>query len=103
MTPANSLFVSQVQAQTVRNFPVSAVRGTIAFKAPPEIVVDDKAERLSPGARVRDAQNMMVMSAALTGKEFVVNYRRESIGGLVSEVWLLSADEAAVKREGATQ
>lgn len=87
----------------MRNFPVSAVRGTIVFKAPPEIVVDDKAERLSPGARIRDTQNMLAMTGALTGKEFVVNYRRESTSGLVSEVWLLSADEAAVKREGAAK
>jgi hypothetical protein len=103
LTPATSLFGSQVQAQTVRNFPVSAVRGTIAFKTPPEIVVDNKAERLSPGARIRDTQNMMAMTGALAGKEFVVNYRRESTSGLVSDVWLLSADEAAVKREGAAK
>ena len=87
----------------MRNFPVSAVRGSIAFKTPPEIVVDDKTERLSPGARIHDKQNMLAMSGALAGQEFVVNYRRESIGGLVSEVWLLSADEAAVKREGAAK
>ncbi len=87
----------------MRNFPVSAVRGTIAFNVPPEIMLDGKAERLSPGARIRDEQNMLVMSAALAGKAFTVNYRRENIGGMVSEVWLLTAEETAVKRERAAK
>jgi hypothetical protein len=103
ITPSSLLFGSQVQAQTQRNFPDSAVRGTISFKAPPEVVVDGKTERLSPGARIRDKQNMMAMSGALTGKEFTVNYRRENIGGMVSEVWLLTPEEIAVKREGASK
>lgn len=99
--PSIALFGTPAQAQTVRNFPLSAVRGSIAFKTPPEIVVDGKADRLSPGARIHDAQNMMAMSGALNGQTFTVNYRRENTSGLVGEVWLLSAEEAAIKRESA--
>ena len=101
--PATLLFCGKIQAQTLRNFPINAVRGTISFKVPPEVVVDGKAERLSPGARIRDKQNMMAMTGALTGQEFIVNYRRENIGGMVSEVWLLTPEEIAVKREGTSQ
>lgn len=84
----------------MRTFPLAAVRGTLAFKAPPEIMLDGKVERLSPGARIRNEQNMLTLSAALAGKEFTVNYRRENTG-LVSEVWLLTAEEANVKLESA--
>lgn len=103
ITSASLLFSGKIQAQTLRNFPINAVRGTISFKAPPEVVVDGKTERLSPGARIRDKQNMMAMTGALNGQEFIVNYRRENIGGMVSEVWLLTPEEIAVKREGTTQ
>ena len=69
-------------AQITRNFPDSAVRGKIAFKSPPQIEVDGKADRLSPGARIRDEQGMLAMSGALEGKSFTVNFRRETATGV---------------------
>ncbi len=106
-TPATSIFGTQAQAQTSRNFPINAVRGNMTFKAPPMVEVDGKSERLAPGARIHSPQNMLVMSAAMTDQAVVVNYRRENIGGQIIEVWILNPDEAAVKREkanaGATQ
>ena len=87
-------------AQFVRIFPDSAVRGKIAFKSPPQIEVDGKADRLSPGARIRDELGMLAMTGTLQGKEFVVNFRREPGTGLVHEVWLLTAEEAKVKLAG---
>ena len=87
-------------AQIMRHFPDSAVRGNIAFKSPPQIELDGKADRLSPGARIRDEQGMLAMTGALEGKEFVVNFRREAATGLVHEVWLLTAEEAKVKLAG---
>jgi len=98
-TPFIGLFLTNSQAQTMRNFPPNAVRGTISFKAPPEIVVDGKPERLSPGARIKNEQNLLVLTAALAGKEHVVNYKREHIGGMVSEVWILTAEEAKMERK----
>jgi hypothetical protein len=91
-TPAN--------AQIARHFPDSAVRGNISFKSPPQIELDGKAERLSPGARIRDEQGMLAMTGALEGKTFTVNFRREAATGLVHEVWILTAEEAKVKRDG---
>jgi hypothetical protein len=87
-------------AQMARFFPDSAVRGNITFKSPPQIELDGKADRLSPGARIRDEQGMLAMTGALQGKEFVVNFRREVATGMVHEVWILTAEEQKVKRDG---
>ena len=87
-------------AQAARVFPDSAVRGKIAFKSPPQIELDGKADRLSPGARIRDEQGLLAMTGSLEGKSFTVNFRREAATGLVHEVWILSAEEQKVKRDG---
>lgn len=61
---------------------------------PPIIAVDGKPDRLSPGARVRDRNNMLVLSGALAGKTLYTVYKRDS-AGLVHEVWLLNQEEYA--------
>lgn len=81
----------------LRPFPPQAVRGVMVVTQAPAITMDGKADRLSPGARIRNAQNQLVLSASLTGQSLVVNYTRESMG-LVHEVWILTPDEAAEKR-----
>ena len=87
-------------AQQVRDFPPSALRGKLVVTAPPQVMLDGKADQLSPGARIRNPQNMFVMSATLTGQPLVVNYTRES-NGMVHEVWVLTPQEAAIKRPSA--
>ena len=77
------IFSTPVAAQVARAFPDTAPRGKIAFKSPPEIELDGKADRLSPGARIRDERGMLAMTGALQGKEFVVNFKREASTGLV--------------------
>ena len=94
------LFSTSASAQVVRTFPDTAPRGKIAFKSPPQIELDGKADRLSPGARIRDERGMLAMSGVLQGKEFVVNFRREASTGMVHEVWILTAEEQKVKRDG---
>jgi hypothetical protein len=94
------LFSTSVSAQVVRSFPDTAPRGKIVFKSPPLIELDGKADKLSPGARIRDERGMLAMSGALQGKEFVVNFRREAATGLVHEVWILTPEEQKVKRDG---
>jgi hypothetical protein len=76
------------------------MRGKIAFKSPPQIELDGKSDRLSPGARIRDERGMLAMSGTLQGKEFVVNFKREASTGMVHEVWILTAEEQKVKRDG---
>lgn len=85
----------------VRAFPLQALRGTLTVTTPPAVLMDGQPDRLSPGARIRNPQNMLVMSSTLTGMPLVVNFTRES-SGLIHEVWLLSPQEAALDRTLAT-
>ena len=83
----------------VRQFPVAARRGELVVLAPPAITLDGKEDRLSVGSRIRDANNLLVMSGALVNQKLVVNYTRESAGN-VHEVWILNSEEAREKRPG---
>ena len=75
------------------------MRGKLVVTAPPEILLNGKPDRLSPGSRIRDTQSYIVMSGSIVGKEFNVNYTRES-AGLVHDVWILNAEEVKEKRPG---
>jgi hypothetical protein len=85
-----------------RPFPAHALRGTLVVVQPPEIRMDGTAARLSPGARIKGPDNMLVMSGAIVGRALTVNYTVEA-HGLVHEVWILTAAEAAEKRKRAGQ
>jgi hypothetical protein len=79
----------------VREAPKDVKPGIIAVSAtPPIITVDGKEDRLSPGARVRDRNNMLMLSGGLAGKTLYTVYRRDG-SGLVHEVWLLNEQEYA--------
>jgi hypothetical protein len=90
------LAATAVCAQTVvREAPRDVKPAIIAVSAtPPIITVDGKQERLSPGARVRDRNNMLMLSGQLAGKTLYTVYRRDG-AGLVHEVWLLNEEEYA--------
>lgn len=85
-------FVAQAQVQ--RNFPQNALRGQIVVTNPPEITLNGKAARLSPGSRIKGQDNMIVMSGAAVGQKLVVNYTLDQYG-LVSDVWILRKEEIA--------
>lgn len=76
----------------VREAPKDVRPGRLVVTAAPEITMDGKPDRLSPGARIRDLNNMLVMSAGITGQDIPVVYRRDA-AGLVHEVWVLTSDE----------
>ena len=96
-----SLFLpNSAAAQSfVRPFPPAAKRGTLVVTTPPQVLINGVSERLSPGARIKDVNNMMVMSGVLVGKSVLVNYVRNG-QGLIQEVWILNAAEAQEKRSG---
>ena len=100
-----SMVNSVAHAQTVdvkpsvREFPKTALRGEMVVKNHPEIVLNGKAERLSPGARIWDKDGALVMSARLAGQVVAVNYLREG-GGMVHQVWILNSEELKEKRAG---
>jgi hypothetical protein len=84
-------------AFAVRPFPAAALRGEMVVTAPPAITLDGKPDRLSPGSRIRDANNLLVLSGALVNQKVVVNYLRENAGN-VHQVWILNPEEARLKR-----
>ena len=81
-------------AQTQRQFTSKALRGEVVFGTPPEVTLNGKPARLAPGARVRDANNLIQLPASLAGRKAVVNYTLELEGQLL-DVWILTAQEAA--------
>ena len=83
----------------VRQFPAAAKRGTLEVTQPPNILINGLAERLSPGARIKNSNNMIVLSGSLIGQAVLVNYLRDP-QGQIHEVWLLNPAEAQEKRAG---
>jgi hypothetical protein len=89
----SALLAAIASAQGLRReAPKDVVLGQMVVTAPPEVTMDGKPDRLSPGARIRDLNNMLVLSGGLVGKQLPVVYRRDG-SGLVHEVWLLTPDE----------
>ena len=85
----------------VRPFPAQALRAALVVTATPNILIDGQPARLSPGARIYSTNNMLVMSAALTGQQLLVNFVREPTG-LVHQVWILTEAEARLPQQLAT-
>ncbi|MGL6112558.1 MAG: hypothetical protein ACRC2B_20885 [Rubrivivax sp.] len=79
-------------AQAQRTFNANALRGELVFGTPPEITLNGKPSRLAPGARIRDENNLVQLSATLAGRKLVVNYTTELEGSLL-DVWILSRSE----------
>ncbi|MEX8502694.1 MAG: hypothetical protein AB3X41_06600 [Leptothrix ochracea] len=90
-----ALLQAPVHAQDLvqRSFPAQSLRGELQVVQPPDVLINGNPARLSPGARIHGLQNMLVMSGALVGPKFIVNYSVDALAQL-SEVWLLRPDEA---------
>ncbi len=84
----------------VRPFPPTAKRGTLQVVSPPEVLLNGKSARLSPGARIRGTNNLLVMSASLVGDSLPVNYVLDP-HGLLHDVWILNATEAQLTKDAA--
>ena len=89
-----ALAAAAAQAQVQRLFPYTALRGEIAFTAPPAIALNGQPAQLAPGAHIRDTQNMAVVYGAVEGRKALVHYTVDQLGQ-PKEVWLLTPDEAA--------
>jgi len=88
------LFTSAIAQESVRKFPPRTERGSMMVTHPPELIVNGRAERLSPGARIRSADNLLLLSGQLAGQNYLVHFVRDS-NGLIPEVWILTPAEAA--------
>ena len=88
-----SAMAAASSAQDVpRRFPASAKAGTLEVTAPPNVQINGQAARLSPGARIKSPDNLLVLSGSLVGRRLPVAYVRDP-HGLVHEVWILSPAE----------
>ncbi len=98
------LTLGAAQAQDIirQTIPGNAKLGVLQVTLPPEVLLDGKVDRLSPGARIRAENNMMVVSGALSGQQLLVAYVREP-QGMLHDVWILNAAErAAVLKKSST-
>jgi hypothetical protein len=84
------------QGQNIRRFPDVAQRADFTVKLFPELVVNGKAERLAPGGRIFNEQNLIVAPASVTGQKLLVNYTKDTYG-LVKDVWILTPEERKLK------
>jgi hypothetical protein len=92
--PATSTSAATDGQALQRKFPQNALRGVIAFGAPPAIQLNGLTGNLAGGYRIHGLNNLIVMSAQLAGTRFTVDYTTD-VQGQVFEVWLLSASEIA--------
>ncbi len=93
---AAACLVAPAAAQVQRTFPQNALRGAIVIGEAPEITLNGNVGRLSPGARIRDLNNMTLVPSAVIGGRYLVNYTID-LSGLVKDVWILRPEEAAVR------
>ena len=100
MTTAALAQVSDSQP-TIRQFPKSAMRAVMKVQSHPVITLNGQAERLSPGARIFDNNNYLVLSGQLVNQDLLVNYLRDG-AGQIHQVWILNSEEAKEKRAGST-
>ncbi|RZI41779.1 hypothetical protein EGT07_16905 [Herbaspirillum sp. HC18] len=84
--------MSQASADD-RPFPAPTKRGKMSPAPFPEIVIDGKLRRLSPGARIWNQDNLIEMATAIRGSDLVVNYT-ENFQGDIDRVWILTPEEA---------
>jgi hypothetical protein len=83
---------AQTPQQRIPPMAAKALRGVLVVTQPPEILLNDQPARLSPGARIRGRNNLLVLSGALVGQPLQVRYLLDT-SGLVHEVWILTDAE----------
>jgi hypothetical protein len=77
-----------------RPFPADALRGKMTLGYFPDLTMNGKARRFSPGARIFTEDNLSQVPASLGSSEFVVNYTVDGMGQ-INRVWILTQEEAA--------
>ena len=85
---------AHAQSSVQRVFPATALRGELLVTQPPEILLNQRPARLAPGARLRNTDNLLLLSGQVAGQRLVVHYTLDSLGQLL-DIWVLSAAELA--------
>lgn len=94
LAAACAVAAQSAAAQMQRNFPANALRGDIVVQQPPELLLNRRPARLAPGARIRGADNMLLLSGALIDQRVIANYTLD-LTGAVLNVWVLTPAEIA--------
>ncbi|HEY5799142.1 MAG TPA: hypothetical protein VIT92_02925 [Burkholderiaceae bacterium] len=82
-----------------RVIPPEAKKGEFTISQYPSAVLNGKTRRLSVAARIRNADNLIVMPAVLGDSRYIVKYT-EDFQGEIDRVWILSSEEAARREPG---
>ena len=85
-----------------RAFNQNVLRGSLVFGEYPNVSLNGRATTLTPGSRVRNQDNMIVLAASLAGAKWLVHYTLDMGGEQVRDVWILRPEEAAVRPWPAT-
>ena len=88
---------AQATPAGMRNFPDNAQRGLMQVAPLPELTINGKRLRTTPGFRLFDTQNRLVFAHTLQGQTLTVNYVIEPSTGWLHQVWLLTPEEAQLK------
>lgn len=78
-----------------REFPETAIRGTVTSHQYPQYIIDSTELRIAAGGRIFDQNNLIIMPASLAPGPAEVMYRLD-INGQLSAIWLLTREEAAL-------
>ncbi len=89
-----SAFPATAQSPAARPFPATALRGELVVTLPPDVLLNQRAARLAPGARIRGPNNLLLLSGALAGQRMAVHYTLDGMGQLL-DVWVLTPAELA--------
>ncbi len=83
--------------ELAREFPLTALRGVVAFNGPPVVELNGAPALLAPGARLHGTDNLLVLPTTLTGSKHIVHYTIEDSTGMIKELWMLRPEERAIK------
>lgn len=83
--------------ELAREFPLTALRGVVAFSGPPAVVLNGAPAQLAPGARLHGTDNLLVLPTTLTGSSHTVHYTIEDTTGMIKELWILREAERKIK------
>jgi hypothetical protein len=86
-------------ADTSRNFPPEARRGTLEIGDDlPEVLLNGKKIRLSPGFRLFSADRRLIFAHNMKNQRLTVNYVQESGTQWLHTAWILTPQESKLKR-----
>ena len=94
LTLSLAFVTGTVLAQVPRLFPSTALRGELSVVQPPDVLLNGRPARLSPGARIHNEENRFDVTGKLAGRKMTVHYTTAG-GGQLLDVWILTASERA--------